>query len=129
VISSVQIQGARKVKNFTIETLQQDSTADENALESTSCVAWVMVYVPEGMADNPGEIQYSETEAVRLLSMYVPEYHIILSGITSPDNPTRAFAPVSRLLNSNSCVMLLYRCMGKDEAEISVHVSYLCAFA
>jgi hypothetical protein len=124
----VTIQGARKIKNFTVETCVQDGGQEQANDIGTLSVVWALVYVPEGMTDNPGHINYSAIDAGSTTSLYAPEQHTILSRVTGPLNSTRSFTPVSRLLNSNDRVMLLFRTVGVGKVEFWAHVSYLVSF-
>jgi hypothetical protein len=93
----------------------------------TQPVAFCLVYVPEGIPGNNLALNFSNNPGV-VTSMYVPEQHVIVSGVTNGDTPQRFYSYQSRSLASNDCVMMLYRCMGAEATDIVFRVSFMIAF-
>lgn len=70
LISSVDVQGVRKAKNFTLKMIYGGTTP----------LVWVLIYVPEGQ--QIGKLSYGSASAPA--SLYEPNQNVIMSGYLIP---------------------------------------------
>jgi hypothetical protein len=113
VVAGATVNGVRRVCrfDFSVATLTGD------------CV-FALVYVPEGIQIANLALNVSTDNVT---SLYVPEQHVILSGVASP-MVSRFFSYQSRSLASNDQVYLLARSLGEGEVVLSFRCSFAVAF-
>jgi hypothetical protein len=116
VIQSTSVSGVRKTRGFDLEFVS-----------GKTCV-YALVYFPEGITPSNAVLTVSGSGASA--SLYAPEQHIILSGLSRPNVVTRARATIGRNLSSGDSVFLLFMNLdGNDPADYVVfRVSLFIAF-
>jgi len=108
-------EGMRKVKNFTLNLVPFS--------ESTYCIFWALVYVPEGTS--PGSLNVVTTST----SLYEPNQFVINCGIVDPDaGPIRFFSPLSRNLNSGDSIYLLVTSSPSSTIQVQGTARYAIAY-
>lgn len=98
LISAANIQGTRKVKNFTLRFAYAPPPMP---------LAFVVAYIPEGQA--PQSLNFGDASTVT--SLYEPNQNVIMQGIL-PQNPDSALSFRTRLarnLNSGDAIALIIR--------------------
>lgn len=115
------IQGMRKVKNFTLHI-------------DTNCpvpLYFALIYVPQGTS--PGNINVGTVQ--NPVSFYEPNQNVILSGICRTESPQLTFrSRLARNLNSGDSIAIIFRPAAKaptsdedtdDRGEPTGYATYL----
>lgn len=96
LINSIQSQGMRKVKNFTLTIITT----------SPMPIIWALVYLPD--AQNLGNLNIGA--APNAVSLYEPNQNVIMSGIVKSDSAQQTFRTrLARNLNSGDSVGIVFR--------------------
>jgi hypothetical protein len=113
VVAGATVNGIRRVARFdlSIDTLAHD-------------VLFALVYLPEGMQTDNMNLMFSEDAAA---SIYVPEQHVIMSGVASVGSAGRFFSYQSRSLASGDQIYFLARAFG-DASDVYFRCSFVVAF-
>jgi hypothetical protein len=117
VVAQMNNQGVRHVKNFDLQAMH------DPAPQTTGTYA--LLYIPEGIAD--AQIQLTLNPAPALASLYIPEQHIILSGISSSLGTVHQFSSRNVSLSSNDKVVIAWRPDG-GAAAFHVRISFWISF-
>lgn len=97
LITSTDIQGVRKAKNFTLNI----------ACDSGEPFQWALVYVPQGFPDKSLTLDVGVETAS---SIFEPNQNIIMSGTTWYNCPQNKFTTrLARNLNSGDSIYILLR--------------------
>lgn len=102
VVPVTDLQGMRKVKNFTVEGCP--ATVAEGTL-----IAWALVYVPNVRRAGPIDTLAPFPDAPT--SLYEPNQHVIMQGVWNSMDPApvKRFSRLSRNLNSEDAICLIVR--------------------
>jgi hypothetical protein len=113
IVAPATVNGVHRVTRFdlTVSSMIQDSV-----------VFFALVYIPEGI--NPDGTVLSFTDGQQPVSLYVPEQHVIATGVCQWNIPCRVFSWQSRSLASGDRIVLLTR-----SVEDQVLVRYRCSFS
>lgn len=109
IISSTNISGMRKVKNFTIELNPafQAATTAQGSLDPINVpYVWALIYVPEGQDPSPN----FANSGVGGGSLYEPNQNVIISGTGLTNTPLpRKVTRLARNLNSGDRIYFVMR--------------------
>lgn len=102
VVPVTNLQGMRKVKNFTLEGCPVRVTDNVT-------IGWALVYVPN--VERAGAIDALAEYPGGPVSLYEPNQHVIMQGVwnSSEGTPIRRFSRLSRNLNSEDGICLVIR--------------------
>lgn len=106
MIPASDVQGLRKVKNFTINISQSPTFNSQGAVQFASSFIYALVYVPAGTTANAITIGSGNAAA----SLYEPNQNVICSGVCdSASGQLRISSRLARNLNSGDSVALVLR--------------------
>lgn len=102
VVPVTDLQGMRKVKNFTVEGCAV-------AVTDNVTIGWALVYVPN--VNRAGAIDALAEYPAGPTSLYEPNQHVIMQGVwnSADANPIRRYSRLSRNLNSEDGICLVIR--------------------
>jgi hypothetical protein len=110
IVAGANVNGVRRVARF-----------DLNICTNNAPVHFALVYIPEGIQlANASLVLSAQNQAS---SLYIPEQHIILSGVISSLTPSRYVSYQSRSLASGDQIYLLMR-----QTIADTHVGFRCSF-
>lgn len=112
-VSPSNVQGIRKVKNFTL-TISPGLYDTESNVNLNFPIRFVLVYVPEGQ--NASDIN----TGTGINSLYEPNQNVIMSGAFMANENFRIRSYLSRNLNSGDSIQLLMVGQAFDSWETSV---------
>jgi hypothetical protein len=110
-------QGVRHVKNFDLQCILDPGPAATGT--------FALLYVPEGIAD--GQIVLTLNPQAALASLYIPEQHIILSGICNSQGTMHLFSSRNVSLSSNDKIVVAWR-PDNGPTNFRVRVSFWISF-
>lgn len=113
ILPPITTLGVRKIKNITI------------SINVSSPIAFAVVFVPEGTAAGPLNVNYNA-----MVSAYEPNQNVLMKGFVL-NGPTRNFfSRLSRNLNSGDtiCLILNNPYQTEEDVETFVTISYAIAF-
>jgi hypothetical protein len=113
-VAGANVNGVRRVARF-----------DLNITTNAAPVHFALVYIPEGIDAANAKLVISQWNQTS--SLYIPEQHVIMSGVVSSQSPSRYFSYQSRSLASNDQVWLLMRST-QANALIAFRCSFVVAF-
>lgn len=106
MIPASDVQGLRKVKNFTISISQSPTTNSQGVVQFASSFIYALVYVPAGTTANAITIGSGNAAA----SLYEPNQNVICSGVCdSASGQLRISSRLARNLNSGDSIALVFR--------------------
>jgi hypothetical protein len=113
IVPGTNINGLRHAAGFTLDVITANLAIP---------VYFALVYVPEGITVNGLMLNISQPAAPQ--SFYVPEQHVLCSGIATAATVVHARSVGSRALSSQDTIYFLARGFGPDAG-----VAFRCAFS
>lgn len=111
VVPPTSVEGMRKVKHVTVSLCAPAG--------DTGCIAYALVYVPEGYNTNP---LFSSAS-----SLYEPNQFVMQCGLMDFNaGPIRISSPISRNLNSGDSIWLV---VGTQSVGGGFSLNYFCKYA
>lgn len=102
MIASIDNQGMRKAKNFSLKIYTPNiETADA---VGEGGIVWALVFVPQGT--NVQNLSLGDTTAA---SLYEPNQNVIMSGIVSSNQITNAKTRLARNMNAGDAIYLVFQ--------------------
>ena len=125
VIPSIEIQGVRKAKNFTL-TMEGDFHKKEDLKDKNVLINYLLVYHPSGLQIPPIAIpQQNPSE------LFAANQYVILQGILTPLNSKIQYSKLARNLNSGDSIDLVLVNPSSEndiEGNILVNLNYAIAY-
>ena len=125
--------GTRKIKNFTLRLIAEQTMTDDgqgNQSFDRARVAFFLVYVPEGTIVCP--VQYGINSPA--LSLYEPNQNVIMSGIIDSDQTYTFKSHLARNLASGDTISLVLVDLDipdvgeTNTTPITFHINYAISF-
>lgn len=116
------VLGTRKVKNFTINILCEETLTRTSSGGSTTetfdraRVAWALIFLPEGI--NPSTLNFGNQGTP--LSLYEPNQNVIASGVCDSNQTYRFKTRLSRNLNAGDTIIFVMRDLQSPDANEEV---------
>ena len=125
--------GTRKIKNFTLRLIAEQTMIDDgqgNQGFDRARVAFFLVYVPEGTQISP--VQYGNNSPA--LSLYEPNQNVIMSGIVDSNQTYTFKSRLARNLASGDTIGLVLVDLNvpsvgdTNTTPITFHINYAISF-
>lgn len=102
MIASIDNQGMRKAKNFSLKIYTPNLSTNDGAAEGG--IVWALVFVPQGT-----NVQDMNLGSSTSHSLYEPNQNVIMSGIVCSNEITNAKTRLARNMNAGDAIYLIYK--------------------
>lgn len=113
------VLGTRKVKNFTINILVEEtltkSSGEADAFDRAR-IAWALIFLPEGI--QPSTLNFGNQGTP--LSLYEPNQNVIASGVCDSNQTYRFKSRLARNLNAGDTIVFVMRDLQSPDANEEV---------
>lgn len=122
MIASIDNQGMRKAKNFSLKIYTPNMQSGDNAAEGG--LVWALVFVPEGT-----NVQNMQLGSDTSSSLYEPNQNVIMSGIACSNQITNAKTRLARNMNAGDAIYLVFQSYNNAVAySVGAVLNYAIAY-
>lgn len=126
MIASIDNQGMRKAKNFSLKIYTPELTlhTPDGNVDKEGAIVWALVFVPQGT--NVQGLQLGNNTSA---SLYEPNQNVIMSGVVCSNQITNAKTRLARNMNAGDAIYLVFQSYNNNsDYSIGATLNYAIAY-